>query len=88
MSVTSSLSYCTYSLMAIMLFFQSTDLNGRFNLFLFPPSALTPTATVSDVVSQLLQTLQKASSVAQSRASEILPLLLKFLGYNSENPGR
>jgi U3 small nucleolar RNA-associated protein 20 len=63
------------------------NLNGRFNLFLFPPSAITPTATVSDVVSQLLQTLQKASSVAQSRASEILPLLLKFLGYNSENPG-
>ncbi|XP_010445040.1 PREDICTED: U3 small nucleolar RNA-associated protein 20-like [Camelina sativa] len=59
-----------------------TDLMGRFNSFLFPPSDSTPIATV---LSQLLQTLQKASSVAQSRASEILPLLLKFLGYNSEN---
>ncbi|XP_020872517.1 U3 small nucleolar RNA-associated protein 20 isoform X2 [Arabidopsis lyrata subsp. lyrata] len=60
-----------------------TDLIGRFNSVLFPLSKSTPTATV---VSQLLQILQKASSVAQSRASEILPLLLKFLGYNSENP--
>lgn len=68
-----------------MFFFQSTDLIGRFNSVLFPLSKSTPTATV---VSQLLQILQKASSVAQSRASEILPLLLKFLGYNSENPVR
>ncbi|XP_023633717.1 U3 small nucleolar RNA-associated protein 20 isoform X2 [Capsella rubella] len=60
-----------------------SDLIGRFNSFLYPPSECTPIATV---ISQLLQTLQKASSVAQSHASEILPLLLKFLGYNSENP--
>ncbi|CAN8326706.1 unnamed protein product [Cochlearia groenlandica] len=60
-----------------------TDLISRFNSFLFPPSDSTPTATV---VSQLLQTLQKVPSVAKSRASEILPLLLRFMGYNSENP--
>ncbi|CAH2077407.1 unnamed protein product [Thlaspi arvense] len=60
-----------------------TDLIGRFNSFLFPPSDSTPTATV---VCRLLQTLQKVPTVAQSHASEILPLLLKFLGYNSENP--
>ncbi|KAJ0262956.1 ARM repeat superfamily protein [Hirschfeldia incana] len=60
-----------------------TDLIGRFNLFLSPPSNSTLTATV---VTQLLQTLQKVPNVAQSRASEILPLLLKFLGYNIENP--
>ncbi|XP_013750413.2 U3 small nucleolar RNA-associated protein 20-like isoform X1 [Brassica napus] len=60
-----------------------TDLIGRFNLFLYPPSNSTATATVA---TQLLQTLQKAPKVAQSRASEILPRLLKFLGYNIENP--
>ncbi|KAF8097526.1 hypothetical protein N665_0286s0035 [Sinapis alba] len=60
-----------------------TDLIGRFNLFLYPPSNSTLTASV---VTQLLQTLQKVPNVAQSRASEILPLLLKFLGYNIENP--
>ncbi|XP_056865645.1 U3 small nucleolar RNA-associated protein 20-like [Raphanus sativus] len=60
-----------------------TDLIGRFNLFLSPPSNSTLTATV---VTQLLQTLQKVPNVAQSHASEILPLLLKFLGYNTENP--
>nr|VDD40731.1 unnamed protein product [Brassica oleracea] len=60
-----------------------TDLIGRFNLFLYPPSNSTTTATVA---TQLLQTLQKVPKVAQSRASEILPRLLKFLGYNIENP--
>uniref|UniRef100_A0A1J3E191 U3 small nucleolar RNA-associated protein 20 n=1 Tax=Noccaea caerulescens TaxID=107243 RepID=A0A1J3E191_NOCCA len=62
-----------------------TDLIGRFNKFVFPPSDSTPTAKV---VSLLLQTLQKVPTVAHSRASEILPLLLKFLGYDSENPMR
>ncbi|CAN7082081.1 unnamed protein product [Brassica oleracea var. botrytis] len=60
-----------------------TDLIGRFNLFLYPPSNSTTTATVA---TQLLQTLQKVPKVAQSHASEILPRLLKFLGYNIENP--
>ncbi|KAL0660116.1 hypothetical protein Bca4012_080701 [Brassica carinata] len=60
-----------------------TDLIGRFNLFLCPPSNSTTTATVA---TQLLQTLQKVPKVAQSHASEILPRLLKFLGYNIENP--
>lgn len=69
----------------LFFFFQSTDLIGRFNKFVFPPSDSTPTAKV---VSLLLQTLQKVPTVAQSRASEILPLLLKFLGYDSENPMR
>ncbi|XP_010423069.1 PREDICTED: U3 small nucleolar RNA-associated protein 20-like [Camelina sativa] len=45
----------------------------------------TPTGKV---VSLLLKTLQKIPSVAQSRVSDLLPLLLKFLGYNSENPLR
>ncbi|ESQ54097.1 hypothetical protein EUTSA_v10024182mg [Eutrema salsugineum] len=66
-----------------------TDLIGRFSSFLFPAADSTPTAaevSTAGVVSRLLQTLQKVPTVAQSHASEILPLLLKFLGYNSENP--
>ncbi|KAF3583557.1 hypothetical protein F2Q69_00027497 [Brassica cretica] len=54
-----------------------------FNAFINPPINGTPTA---DVVSLLLKTLQKVPNVAQSHASDILPLLLKFMGYNSENP--
>lgn len=69
---------CSYS-------FQSTDRMDRFNSFLSPPSDSTPTA---EVVSLLLQTLQNVPTVAQSRASDILPLLLEFLGYNSEHPMR
>ncbi|EFH69737.1 predicted protein [Arabidopsis lyrata subsp. lyrata] len=62
-----------------------TDLMERFYIFLYPPSDSTSTA---EVISMLLQTLQKSPTVAQSRVSEILPLLLEFLGYNSENPER
>lgn len=57
----------------------------RLNSFLFPPSDGTPAATV---VSLLLETLQKVPIVAQSQASDILPLFLRFLGYKSENPVR
>ncbi|VVA98293.1 unnamed protein product [Arabis nemorensis] len=62
-----------------------TGLMERFNSFVLPPSDSTPTGKV---VSLLLKTLQKVPTVAQSRASDLLPLLLKFLGYNSENPLR
>lgn len=65
--------------------FPSTDLMERFYIFLYPPSDSTSTA---EVISMLFQTLQKIPTVAQSRVSEILPLLLEFLGYNSENPER
>ncbi|EOA39466.1 hypothetical protein CARUB_v10008061mg, partial [Capsella rubella] len=61
-----------------------SDLMDRFNLFVSSPSD-TPTATV---VSLLLKTLQNVPTIANSRASEILPLLLEFMGYNSENPVR
>ncbi|KAH0878443.1 hypothetical protein HID58_065837 [Brassica napus] len=50
-----------------------------FNAFISPFNG-TPTA---DVVSLLLKTLQKVPS---SHASDVLPLLLEFMGYNSENP--
>lgn len=56
-----------------------------FNAFISPRFNGTPTA---DVVSLLLKTLQKVPSVAQSHTSDILPLLLKFMGYKTENPLR
>ncbi|KAJ4916552.1 ARM repeat superfamily protein [Raphanus sativus] len=62
-----------------------SGLMERFNSFLFQPYNGTPTA---DVASLLLKTLQKVPNVAQSHASDILPLLLKFMGYNTENPMR
>lgn len=65
--------------------FHSAGLMERFNSFLFQPYNGTPTA---DVASLLLKTLQKVPNVAQSHASDILPLLLKFMGYNTENPMR
>ncbi|ESQ34339.1 hypothetical protein EUTSA_v10009353mg [Eutrema salsugineum] len=58
---------------------------GSSNSFLFQSCDSTPTGKV---VSLLLKTLQKVPTVALSRASDLLPLLLKFLGYNSENPMR
>ncbi|XP_020868571.1 small subunit processome component 20 homolog [Arabidopsis lyrata subsp. lyrata] len=62
-----------------------TDLMEQFFIFLYPPSDSTSTA---EVISMLLQTLQKVPTVAQLRVSEILPLLLEFFGYNSENSER
>ncbi|KAJ0257757.1 hypothetical protein HA466_0085710 [Hirschfeldia incana] len=56
-----------------------------FNSFLFPRSNGTPT---TDVVSLLLKTLQKVPNVAQFHASDVLPLLLKLMGYKTENPLR
>ncbi|RID46506.1 hypothetical protein BRARA_I03160 [Brassica rapa] len=62
-----------------------TGLMESFNAFISPRFNGTPTA---DVVSLLLKTLQKVPSVAQSHTSDILPLLLKFMGYKTENPLR
>ncbi|KAL0705148.1 hypothetical protein Bca4012_071573 [Brassica carinata] len=55
----------------------TAGLMESFNAFINPPFNGTPTA---DVVSLLLKTLQKVPNVAQSHASDILPLLLKFMG--------
>ncbi|CAH8334303.1 unnamed protein product [Eruca vesicaria subsp. sativa] len=62
-----------------------TGLMESFHAFLFPPYNIAPT---TDVVSLLLKTLQKVPNVAKSHASDVLPLLLKFMGYNTENPLR
>ncbi|XP_011045607.1 PREDICTED: U3 small nucleolar RNA-associated protein 20-like [Populus euphratica] len=50
--------------------------------FVAPVSDSTPCATV---LSSLLQTLQKIPSVAESRSRQIIPLFLKFLGYNNND---
>ncbi|XP_062008273.1 U3 small nucleolar RNA-associated protein 20 [Rosa rugosa] len=60
---------------------KSSDLVERFNLFVTPTSDSTPTATV---LSSLLQSLQKLP-IIESKSHQILPLFLKFLGYNCEN---
>ncbi|KAF2288992.1 hypothetical protein GH714_023309 [Hevea brasiliensis] len=62
--------------------YNSCDLVERFTSFAAPTSDSTPYATV---LSSLLQSLQKIPSVAESRSRQIVPLFLKFLGYNNED---
>ncbi|XP_004305310.1 PREDICTED: small subunit processome component 20 homolog [Fragaria vesca subsp. vesca] len=64
-----------------MLSNKSSDLAERFNLFVTPTSDSTPTATV---LSSLLQSLQK-TPILESKCHQILPLFLRYLGYNCEN---
>lgn len=54
-------------------------------MFVYPASDSTPHATV---LSLLLQSLQKISSVVESRSRQILSLLLEFLGYDSNDLAR
>ncbi|KAL0433003.1 UNVERIFIED_CONTAM: hypothetical protein Slati_2634600 [Sesamum latifolium] len=56
-----------------------TGLVGRFNCDIFPLFDSTPCATV---LSLLIQSLQKVPSIAESNSHQIIPLFLKFLGYN------
>lgn len=58
------------------------DLVRCFNLFVSPPSDGTPCATV---LSLLIQSLQKVSAISESRSRQIIPLFLRFLGYNSDD---
>ncbi|GLU08657.1 hypothetical protein SLE2022_255570 [Rubroshorea leprosula] len=60
----------------------TTDLMGHFNSFVNPASDRTPCTTV---LSLLLQSLQKVPSVAESRSRQIVPLFLRFLGYQTDN---
>ncbi|PSS35668.1 Small subunit processome component like [Actinidia chinensis var. chinensis] len=57
----------------------SCDLVERFNLFVSPTFDNTPCATV---LSLLIQSLQKVPIVIESRSRQIVPLFLKFMGYN------
>ncbi|KAL4289520.1 hypothetical protein GQ457_14G012480 [Hibiscus cannabinus] len=60
----------------------SSDLARQFDLFVNPSSDNTPGTTV---LSLFLQSLQKVPSVAESRSRQIIPLFLRFLGYDSDN---
>ncbi|MBA0664450.1 hypothetical protein Goklo_004447, partial [Gossypium klotzschianum] len=60
----------------------SSDIVRRFDLFVNPASDNTPGTAV---LSLLLQSLQKIPSVAESRSRQIIPLFLRFLGYDSDN---
>ena len=53
--------------------------------FVTPVSDSTPCATV---LSSLLHTLQKIPSVAESHSRQIIPLFLKFLGYDNNDLAR
>ncbi|CAK9136502.1 unnamed protein product [Ilex paraguariensis] len=61
---------------------QSGDLVERFKLFVDPPSVSTQCA---DVLSYLVQSLKKVPSVSESGSRQIIPLFLKFLGYEVDD---
>ncbi|KAI3976110.1 hypothetical protein MKX01_006626, partial [Papaver californicum] len=57
----------------------SSDLVECFHSFVAPNSDVTPCATI---LSLLLQSLQKVHTIAESRSRQLVPLFLKFLGYD------
>ncbi|KAM7259266.1 hypothetical protein ACFE04_015007 [Oxalis oulophora] len=61
------------------------DIVERFTTFVVPSSDSTPYASV---LSLLLQSLEKVSSIVESRSRQIVPLFLIFLGYDSDKPER
>ncbi|KAL6970991.1 hypothetical protein U1Q18_030673 [Sarracenia purpurea var. burkii] len=64
---------------------KSSDLVARFNLFVSPASDNTPSTTV---LSLLIQSLQKVPTPIESRSRQIVPLFLKFMGYDINNAVR
>ncbi|KAF9622576.1 hypothetical protein IFM89_032475 [Coptis chinensis] len=61
---------------------ESKDLVDCFNAFLNPPTDSTPRTMV---LSLLLQSLQRVQSIAESKSRRLVPLFLKFLGYNVDS---
>ncbi|KAK4356825.1 hypothetical protein RND71_022435 [Anisodus tanguticus] len=60
----------------------ANNLTGSFRSYVFPVS---DGASCATIFSLLIQCLQKIPSVAESRSRQIVPLFLKFLGYNIED---
>ncbi|KAL3360047.1 hypothetical protein AABB24_016514 [Solanum stoloniferum] len=60
----------------------ANNLNGSFRSYVCPVS---DGASCATVFSLLIQCLQRIPSVAESRSRQIIPLFLKFLGYNIED---
>ncbi|ONI16066.1 hypothetical protein PRUPE_3G077100 [Prunus persica] len=61
---------------------KSSDLVEGFNLCFTSKSDSTPSAAV---LSSLLQSLQRIPTIIESKSRQILPLFLKFLGYNCKD---
>ncbi|OVA05421.1 Down-regulated-in-metastasis protein [Macleaya cordata] len=64
---------------------KSSDLVESFSSFVSPDSDGTPCTTV---LSLLLQSLQKVQAIAESRSRQLIPLFLKFLGYDGDDIAR
>eukprot|EP00268_Persea_americana_P031222 TRINITY_DN30328_c0_g1_i1.p1 TRINITY_DN30328_c0_g1~~TRINITY_DN30328_c0_g1_i1.p1 ORF type:complete len:2757 (-),score=438.74 TRINITY_DN30328_c0_g1_i1:344-7405(-) len=60
---------------------KTIGLIDRFRIFRSPDSDSTPSTTV---FSMLLQSIQRVPSILESRSRQLIPLLLKFLGYTSD----
>lgn len=58
------------------------DLITHFKSFLCPQSDGTPSGTILPL---LIQSLQKVIDISEARTRQIIPLFLKFLGYNCDN---
>ncbi|WOG89602.1 hypothetical protein DCAR_0208840 [Daucus carota subsp. sativus] len=61
---------------------ESHDLITHFKSFLCPQSDGTPSGTILPL---LIQSLQKVIDISEARTRQIIPLFLKFLGYNCDN---
>ncbi|BBG99033.1 ARM repeat superfamily protein, partial [Prunus dulcis] len=61
---------------------KSSDLVEGFNLCITSKSDSTPSAAV---LSSLLQSLQRIPTIIESKSRQIIPLFLKFLGYNCKD---
>ncbi|KAL5542673.1 hypothetical protein UlMin_010383 [Ulmus minor] len=60
---------------------ESSDLVKQFNSFVTPTSDSTPSTTV---LTLLLQVLQRIPTIVDARSRQIVPLFLRFLGYNCD----
>ncbi|XP_043723794.1 small subunit processome component 20 homolog [Telopea speciosissima] len=60
---------------------KSKDMVDCFNSFVMPDSDSTPCMSV---LSLLLKSLQKVSTIAESRSRQLIPLFFKFLGYSND----
>lgn len=61
---------------------KSSDLVEHFHLFVTPALDSTPRTSV---LSELLKFLQRVPSIMESRSRQIIPLFLRFLGYNTDD---
>ncbi|OWM88808.1 hypothetical protein CDL15_Pgr020762 [Punica granatum] len=60
---------------------KSSDLVKHFNSFVNPALGSTPQ---DSLLSLLIQSLQKIPTICEARSRQLIPLFLKFLGYNSD----